>query len=427
MLRQSNKLLAVLVLIGMLALTTVAQERGYLQEQMEEQLEQMRELGREAFLGVLQYPQDVWKAMLELAQYPDLVVKLSFFVDRVDKPVTKLYEVLGSYPKEVQEAAKLMVYYPDVLDVMEEHLVVTGLIGAVYENDKGKVLQLVSQMAEQAGQEHERAVDTWLERLENNPESVEQLLAAYKAYADETGQPEQSANETGVAMSEANEVEVWDLPDANFVTYVLDNSEEYPNLNEEMLGYYEDYYDDDYYDRYYGYRRYYPYYYRPRRTLDAIRRWARNRPDRPEIEPHIKRIKARDRFEQEFATARQQNENLNREKFQSESPERFGNVERRAGEPRTRTERARTRQRDERAETRTRDRATAQAITERRAKATQKRARVRRERATRDQQVRRARSNHRNSWKRSSDRSRRRRSDHRRGSTRQRSRSGRRR
>jgi uncharacterized protein YidB (DUF937 family) len=411
----------------MLALTTVAQEKGYLQEQMEEQLEQMRESGREAFLGVLQYPQDVWKAMLELAQFPDLVVKLSFFVDRVDKPVTKLYEVLSSYPKEVQEAAKLMVYYPDVLDVMEGHLVVTGLIGAVYENDKDKVLQLVSQMSEQAGQEHGRAVDTWVERLENNPESVEQLLAAYKAYADETGQPEQSANETGAAMSEANEVEVWGLPDANFVTYVLDNSEEYPNLNEEMLGYYEDYYDDDYYDRYYGYRRYYPYYYRPRRTLDAIRRWVRNRPDRPEIEPHIKRIKARDHFEQEFATARQQNENLNREKFQSESPERFGNLERRPGEPRTKPERPRTPQRDERAEARTQDRATAQAITERRAKATQERARVRRERATRDQQIRRARSNHRNSWQRSRDRSRRRGSDRRRGSTRQRSRSGRRR
>jgi uncharacterized protein YidB (DUF937 family) len=417
--RQSNKLLAVLVLIGMLALTTVAQERGYLQEQMEEQLEQMRESGREAFLGVLQYPQDVWKAMLELAQYPDLVVKLSFFADTADKPVTKLYEVLSSYPKEVQEAAKLMVYYPDVLDVMEEHLVVTGLIGAVYENDKGKVLQLVSQMAEQAGQEHERAVDTWVERLENNPESVEQLLAAYKAYADETGQPKQSANETGVAMSEANEVEVWGLPDANFVTYVLDNSEEYPYLTEDMLEYYEDYYDDDYYDRYYGYRRYYPYYYRPRRALDAIRRWARNRPDTPEIEP-LKRIKARDRFEQEFAGARQQNENLNREKFRSESPDRFGNLERRTGEARTRTEPARTRQRDERAEARTRDRATAQAISERRAK-------VRRERATRDQQIRRARSNHRNNWKRSADRSRRRRSDHRRRSTRQRSRSGRRR
>lgn len=426
MLRQSNKLLVVLVLIGMLALTTVAQEQGYFQEQMEEQLEQMRESGREAFLGVLQYPQDVWKAMLELAQYPDLVVKLSFFIDRVDKPVAKLYEVLGSYPKEVQEAAKLMVYYPDVLDVMEEHLVVTGLIGAVYENDKGKVLQLVNQMAEQAGQEHERAVDTWVERLENNPESVEQLLAAYKAYADETGQPEQSANETGVAMSEANEVEVWGLPDANFVTYVLDNSEEYPNLNEEMLEYYEDYYDDDYYDRYYGYRRYYPNYYRPRRALDAIRRWARNRPDTPEIEP-LRRIQARDSFEQEFATARQQNENLNRKKFRSESPDRFGNLERRTGEPRTRPERARTRQRDERAEARTRDRATAQAISERRAKVTQERARVRRERATRDQQIRRARSNHRNSWKRSADRSRRRRSDHRRSPKRQPSRGGRRR
>ncbi len=426
MLRQSNKLLVVLVLIGMLALTTVAQEQGYFQEQMEEQLEQMRESGREAFLGVLQYPQDVWKAMLELAQYPDLVVKLSFFIDRVDKPVAKLYEVLGSYPKEVQEAAKLMVYYPDVLDVMEEHLVVTGLIGAVYENDKGKVLQLVNQMAEQAGQEHERAVDTWVERLENNPESVEQLLAAYKAYADETGQPEQSANETGVAMSEANEVEVWGLPDANFVTYVLDNSEEYPNLNEEMLECYEDYYDDDYYDRYYGYRRYYPNYYRPRRALDAIRRWARNRPDTPEIEP-LRRIQARDSFEQEFATARQQNENLNRKKFRSESPDRFGNLERRTGEPRTRPERARTRQRDERAEARTRDRATAQAISERRAKVTQERARVRRERATRDQQIRRARSNHRNSWKRSADRSRRRRSDHRRSPKRQPSRGGRRR
>jgi uncharacterized protein YidB (DUF937 family) len=419
MLRQNNKLLAVLVLTGMWALTTLAQEQGYLQEQMEKQLEQMRNSGREAFVGVLHYPEDVRKAMLELAQYPDLVVKLSFFTDTADKPVTKLYEVLGSYPKEVQEAAKLMVYYPDVLDVMEEHLVVTGLIGQVYQNDKGKVLQLVNQMAEQAGQEHERAVDTWVERLEKSPESVEQLLAAYKAYTDETGQPEQLANETGATVSEANEVAISDLPDANFVTYVLDNSEEYPYLTEEMLEYYEDYYDDDYYDDYYGYRRYYPYRYRPRRALDAIKDWVRERPGTPEMES-LQRLQARDSFEQEFATARQQNENLNREKFLSESDSRFPKLERRAGEPHTRTEPAKIRQRDERAKPKTKDRAIAKAISDRRAK-------VQRQRRTRDHQISRASRNHHNSWQRSTDRSRRRRSRDRQRPKRRPSRAGRRR
>ncbi len=419
MLRQRSKLPAVLALIGILALTTAAQEQGYLQEQMEEQLEQMRESGRGAFLGVLQYPQDVWKSMLELAQYPELVVKLSFFTGTADKPVAKLYEVLGSYPKEVQEAAKLMVYYPDVLGVMEEHLVLTGLIGAVYQNDKGKVLEVVSQMAEQAGQEHERAVDTWVERLENNPESAEQLLAACKAYADETGQPEQLANETGAAVSEANEVQVSGLPDANFVTYVLDNSQEYPSLTEEMLEHFEDYYDDDYYDDYHGYRVYHPYYYRPHRALDAIRDWVRDRPGTPEREA-LRRIQAQDRFEQEFARTRQQNENLDREKFLSQSANRFGSIERRAGERRTRTEPAKTRQRDERAKAKAKDRATAKAISDQRAK-------VQRQRRTRDQQISRARSNHRNSWKRSDDRSRRRRSADRRSPKRQPSRGGRRR
>ncbi|MHC4159094.1 MAG: hypothetical protein ACYSSO_08450 [Planctomycetota bacterium] len=424
MLRKRDKILAVLVLIGALVSTTAAQEQGYLQEQMEEQLEQMRESGREAFLGVLQYPQDVWKAMLELAQYPDLVVKLSFFTDTADKPVAKLYEVLGSYPKEVQEAAKLMVYYPDVLGVMEEHLVLTGLIGAVYQNDKDKVLQVVSQMAKQAGQEHEGAVDKWVERLENNPESVEQLSAACKAYADETGQPEQLASETGAAVSEANEVQVSGLPDANFVTYVLENSQEYPYLTEEMLEYFEDYYDDDYYDRYYGYPGHYPYYYQPSPVLDAVKREVlrQHLEDRPVQGPVEQRLRNQFAFEDEFAKSRLSQADLNRQEFLRENTARFPNVQRRTGEPRTRTEPAKTRQRDERAKARTRGRDTARAIHEH-----EQRARVRREKATRDQQISRARSNHRNSWNRSADRSRRRRPADRRRPTRRPSRGGRRR
>jgi len=403
MLKAKNKIWLVIVLISILALTTLAQEQQYLHEQVEKELEQMRASGRAAFRGVLIYPQAVREALLELAQYPDLVVKLLFFTERPDKPVSKLYEVLGSYPKEVQEAGKLMVYYPDVLKIMQEHLTLTGLMGAVYQNDKAKVRELVNQMAEKAKKGHDEAIDAWAERLDNNPEAVEQLLAALKAYGDETGQLEQLPDDTGAAVSDAGELEISGLPDVNFVTYTLDNSEQYPYLTEEMLEYYEDYYDDDYYDDDYGYGGYYPYDYRPRPVLDAVKREVlrRHLEDRPVQGPVEQRLRNQFAFEDEFANARQSRADLNRDEFLRESAGRFPNVQKRAVEPRTRTTAAERPRRTERAKAKTKDRTTARAISERR-----ERRKVQRRQATQKQQVNRARSNHRRSWQQPQKRSR---------------------
>ena len=427
MLRQRSKLLAVFALIGILALTTVAQEQGDLQSQMEEQLEQMRASGQPAFRGVLLYPQPVRKALLELAQHPELVVKLLFFTETLDKPVIKLYEVLGSYPKEVQDAGRLMVFYPDVLKIMQEYLVLTGLIGKVYQDDKAKVLQQVTLMAEKAKKGYDEAIDTWAERLDDNPEAVEQLLAALKAYADQTGRSEQLVDDdTGMAVSEAGELEVSGLPDVNFVTYTLDNSEQYPYLTEEMLEYYEDYYDDDYHDDYHGYPVYHPYDYRPRPVLDAVKREVlrRHLENRPVQGPVEQRLRNQFAFEDEFANARQSRADINRDDFLRENTARFPNVQKRAVEPRTRTATAETPRRTERAKAKTEDRTTARAISERREKRTEATARaisqrrqkskVQRREATQKQQINRARSNHQKTLKRSADRSRRKRSDDRR-------------
>jgi len=417
MLRQRSKLLAVLALIGILGLTAVAQEQEYLQSQMEEQLEQMRASGQSAFRGVLLYPQEVREAVLELAQHPELVVKLLFFTKTSDKPVNKLYEVLGSYPKEAQEAGKLMVNYPDVLKIMQAHLTLTGLMGAVYQNDKATVLELVNLMAEKAKKGHDEAIDAWAERLDDNPEAVEQLLAALKAYADETGQSEELSDDTGAAVTDANELEISGLPDVNFVTYTLDNSEQYPYLTEEMLEYYEDYFDDDYFDYYYGYPVAHPRYYRPSPALDAVWDWVVDRRVQGPVE---KRLAERFGFEDEFAKARQSRADLNRREFLRENTARFPNVQRRAGEARTRTA-AETPRRSERAKAEARERTTARAISERREKRTEATARavserrekrkVQRRKATQKQQINRARSNHQKTLQRSADRSRQRRSD----------------
>ncbi|MHC4690338.1 MAG: hypothetical protein ACYS5F_11990, partial [Planctomycetota bacterium] len=77
MLSEKGIFIIALALSICIACASMAQDREFLNQQVEMKFEQMREDGRQAFRGVLFYPADVRKAVLELSQYPELVAKLA--------------------------------------------------------------------------------------------------------------------------------------------------------------------------------------------------------------------------------------------------------------------------------------------------------------------------------------------------------------
>ena len=345
--------------------------------------------------------------MLEISQYPELVVKLLFAKERpLTKSVIDPDEVLKPYPEQAQQAGKLLLFYPDVLEVMQEHLMATSVLGEVYKNDKQKIKQIVNQIAKEVEVEHNSAVDAWVERLQDNPEATEQLIAAYEAYAGQAAKPEQLAELTNLELAEDGGVEVSDLPSSDFTTYILNNSDQYPNLSDEFLGYYDSYYYDDYY-RYGGYyyppyaTHYYPVYPGRGEIGDSIKDWVK---DRPQVEPYdrrqnradrVERLREQGRFDKDFAQARRNRSDLDRGKFLRENADRYPNLARNVERRRDKPQAAKRRSRYDRPRTRQHSRSTT-------AQRTSQRSRVRRRPSTQRQQVSRARRQHNRSWNRPS-------------------------
>jgi hypothetical protein len=252
MLSRKNTLIVTIVLTILLTSTTIAQDREYLNQQVELKFQQMRQDSREAFRGILFYPADVRKAVLELAQYPELVAKLAFIKNRsLSASVVKQDDVIQDYPNEAKEAAKTLSFYPDVMDIMQQNIVMTGLIGAVYADDKTTILDAVNRLAENSSTEHDEAVDEWAQILEDEPEIIAEMQAAQKDYTNYYQSPPASGyvdgpinqrtdycDDYGYYMSDDGVPTVYDLPCYGYTSYVLYYPHRYPYLAHRIIHHY---------------------------------------------------------------------------------------------------------------------------------------------------------------------------------------------
>jgi len=401
--RQKTKCLVAAVLIGMMTVTTLAQEeQKYFREKIEGQFEQARLAGREAFLGLMWYPKDVREDMLEVAQYPELAVKLLAIRDF---PLIQISEVLKPYPREVQEAAKTMFVHPEVLSILQDNLTVTGLVGAVYRNDKQVVKRLLNQIAERMEKGHYQTVDAWAERLQDNPEAVEQLKEAYKKYAAQTTEPDQLFWDTNFEVSEEGEVQVSDLPSAQFVTFILNSSDQYPYVCDQFLGHYGNYYHPYTYGRYEDYLDddllvVYP----SRDFGETMKDWVEDRPhilpeEPPEgerlqegVENRVEQLREQGKFDKAFEKARQQRENLDRGQFLRDNADRYPNLKKRVDQYNRRPRTPESARPTNRPQARTERRQQRQRVP------STQRAQVNRRPQTRQQSINRGQRNHQRSW-----------------------------
>ncbi|MHC4758842.1 MAG: hypothetical protein ACYTE8_09305, partial [Planctomycetota bacterium] len=249
MLKRRSLLMLALAFSLLISSLLPAQDREYLNQLVESKFSQMREDGRQAFGGILFYPSDVREAVLELSQYPELVAKLSFIKNRsLSEAVIKADDVIKDYPEEAKAAAKTLNFYPEILDIMQQNLVMTGLIGAVYSDDKATIKETVNRLAENTNQEYNESVDDWAEILDDEPELIEELQAAQAGYAEWVAQPstiqtygnvqDYYCDDYGYYISDDGMPTVYGLPCYGYTSYVLYYPHRYPRISHWMLHHY---------------------------------------------------------------------------------------------------------------------------------------------------------------------------------------------
>lgn len=197
---------------------------------------------RESLRGLALYPRDVREAILELSQYPDLVTKLATLKSLDNKSVDP---VLATYPAAARAPARVLVQYPEVLQVMAQHPALTAVVGKVYALRKDEFKKLLDAQE----QTNSKSVEAWSQRLEENPEAMEQLIAAVKEFAKQAGQTAAQAAEASTAGGSTSQpyyfyggfyttptaTAVYAVPTGELAAYVLANADEYAALADAVV------------------------------------------------------------------------------------------------------------------------------------------------------------------------------------------------
>ena len=208
-------------------------------------LGQLRESARELGRPLALYPEDLRHAVLEIARDPALIPRIA---DVARKQGKGLDAAVAGEPAPVAAAARKLVGEPRLLELLEDHLVVVGIVGALYEDDPAGVRALLDKRAQELDANEATVVEDWKKRVQADPDARAQLVAAQDAYEDATGENGDQA--AGVSQSGTTTV-IYAEPSYAFTTYVYGHCDLYWSLCGNMYGhwaywgdYYEDYWDD---------------------------------------------------------------------------------------------------------------------------------------------------------------------------------------
>ncbi len=232
-------------------------DRLFLQQAISDKYEALRGSARGAYSGILLYPKDVRDSVLEVAQYPDLVIDLSEAKGAVPADISK-------YPAQAQEAAKILAPQKKTVAIMKDNLVMTALLGEVVKENKEKVVQAVDRLSQSVEKENDESTKAWAAMLARNPDALKQLQTAGAAYAKANNQPDPNQpvtpdqvtnvtniyNQYGYYVQPNGQVVVYDMFSQEVMSYTVANAAMFTLLVAIIYDNHEHYYGGYYWHAY---------------------------------------------------------------------------------------------------------------------------------------------------------------------------------
>ncbi len=249
------------ILLLVAAGPAASEEKDEIEERLQEVLTDLRSDGRTASRPLLLYPEDVRDAVLEISQEPALIVRLR---DSVRAGRGDVDALTADHPISIRRAAQTLVAEPEILEILEENLLLAGLIGSMYEDDPIGLKKIVDERAELAEKREQEAVEAWRKRLEENPEAMKEMEAARVAYEKDVVEKDSgdgvksggAESATGTTTSSGGKTTVYGTPSYSYSVYVMSYPYMYPSLSSQMYYYSVDWADywDDTWDDYWAQR-----------------------------------------------------------------------------------------------------------------------------------------------------------------------------
>lgn len=96
-------------------------------------------------------------------------------------------DLIIGYPAPAQAAFRQLVELPEALEILNEDLRFTVLVGDVYRADPAWVIQKTDSLNLAVARTHAEELEDWKKSIENDPQAQQELEAASREYATEYG------------------------------------------------------------------------------------------------------------------------------------------------------------------------------------------------------------------------------------------------
>lgn len=96
-------------------------------------------------------------------------------------------ELVAGYPAPAQQAFRTLLGLPEVVDILNEDLRFTVLVGDIYKEDPAWVIHKVDSLNLAVARANADELTEWQKTIEKDPQAREELQAAAREYADEYG------------------------------------------------------------------------------------------------------------------------------------------------------------------------------------------------------------------------------------------------
>ena len=138
------------------------------------------------------YPADIRVVAMEYGtKYYDVLLKMDDLQTRTN---SQFELILSDYPAVTQEALRELVQFPEIINLLNDHIGLTVRVGDRYRRNPEAVIRRADSLNLAATRQNAEDSEEWKQSIEQNPDEADDLKTAGDNYATESGYTEEEVN-----------------------------------------------------------------------------------------------------------------------------------------------------------------------------------------------------------------------------------------
>lgn len=138
------------------------------------------------------YPAEIHETALEYGtKYYDLLQKMDEIQTRTD---AQFDQILTDYPTVTQEALRELILFPEIINLLNDHLGLTVRVGDRYRRNPQAVTHSADSLNLALTRQNAEDAEAWKQSIEQNPDDADDLKNAATDYATENGYTQEEVN-----------------------------------------------------------------------------------------------------------------------------------------------------------------------------------------------------------------------------------------